>query len=88
MPPSPPAEQESPVESKEELAPVPSEHEKGPPPVQPPPDGGLLAWLQVAGGFCLAFNTWGLLNTFGVYQSYYQDSFMHNESSSTVSWIG
>lgn len=34
----------------------------------PPPDGGLDAWLQVVGGFCLFFNTWGILNAFGVYQ--------------------
>lgn len=31
-----------------------------------PPDGGMKAWLQVIGGYCLFFNTWGLLNTFGV----------------------
>lgn len=29
------------------------------------PNGGLWAWLQVAGGFCIFFNTWGVLNTFG-----------------------
>lgn len=33
-----------------------------------PPDGGIEAWLQVTGGFCLFFNTWGILNTFGVFQ--------------------
>lgn len=32
------------------------------------PNGGLRAWLQVAGAFVLFFNTWGILNTFGVYQ--------------------
>lgn len=30
-----------------------------------PPDGGLMGWLQCAAGFCVFFNTWGLLNTFG-----------------------
>lgn len=25
----------------------------------PPPNGGLKAWMQVAGAFCLYFNTWG-----------------------------
>ena len=29
------------------------------------PDGGLMAWLQCAAGFCIFFNTWGLLNSFG-----------------------
>ncbi len=32
-----------------------------------PPDGGYLAWLQVASGFCTFFNTWGLLNSFGMH---------------------
>ena len=31
----------------------------------PPPDGGFLAWLQCAAGFCVFFNTWGLLASFG-----------------------
>lgn len=35
---------------------------------QPHPDGGIEAWLQVPGGFCLFFNSWGILNAFGVYQ--------------------
>lgn len=38
------------------------------PPGGPPPNGGLKAWLQVLGSWMLFFNTWGILNTFGVYQ--------------------
>ena len=30
-----------------------------------PPDGGLVAWIQCAAGFCIFMNTFGLLNTFG-----------------------
>ena len=30
------------------------------------PDGGFLAWLQCFGAFCVYFNTWGLLNTYGM----------------------
>lgn len=37
-----------------------------PPPSSPPPDGGFKAWLQVAGGFMLFFNSWGILNAFGM----------------------
>lgn len=59
-----------------------------PPPVSPPPDGGLKAWLQVLGGFMLFFNTWGILNTFGVYQTYYESGELFNSSSSDISWIG
>lgn len=36
------------------------------PPSGPPPDGGTTAWLQVLGGYFLFFNTWGLINAFGV----------------------
>ncbi|KAF1949929.1 MFS general substrate transporter [Byssothecium circinans] len=32
----------------------------------PPPNGGLVAWLQIAAGFILFFNTWGLLNAFAI----------------------
>ncbi|KAK9427504.1 major facilitator superfamily domain-containing protein [Lipomyces doorenjongii] len=57
----------------------------GPP---PPPNGGLTAWLQVAGGFMIFFNTWGLINTFAVFQTYYESSALFTESSSNISWIG
>ncbi len=36
---------------------------QGPP--QNAPDGGLMGWIQCAAAFCIFFNTWGLLNTFG-----------------------
>ena len=57
----------------------------GPP---PPPNGGLTAWLHVLGGFCLFFNTWGILNTFGIYQTYYETGTLFTETSSNISWIG
>ena len=38
----------------------------GPPGMSPPPNGGTTAWLQVVGSWMLFFNTWGILNTFGV----------------------
>lgn len=56
--------------------------------IPPPPNGGLVAWLHVLGGFCLFFNSWGILNTFGVYQTYYESGALFQESSSTISWIG
>ncbi|KAK8024537.1 hypothetical protein PG993_012603 [Apiospora rasikravindrae] len=54
----------------------------------PPPDGGTRAWLQVLGSWCLVFNTWGLIVTFGVYQAYYERGTLFNSSSSNISWIG
>ncbi|KAF2969844.1 hypothetical protein GQX73_g3729 [Xylaria multiplex] len=53
-----------------------------------PPTGGLVAWLQVAAAFMLYGNTLGLLNTFGVYQTYYESHSLGDYSSSNISWIG
>ena len=36
----------------------------------------------------LFFNTWGLLNTFGVFQTYYESGTLFKESSSNIAWIG
>lgn len=36
----------------------------------PPPDIGLQAYLQILGGFFLMFNTWGIVLTFGTFQSF------------------
>ncbi|EAS31604.3 uncharacterized protein CIMG_07083 [Coccidioides immitis RS] len=54
----------------------------------PPPNGGLSAWLHVAGSFMLYFNSWGILNAFGVYQTYYESGSLFSRSSSDISWIG
>ncbi len=52
----------------------------------PPPDGGASAWLQVLAGHLMCFITWGLITSFGVFQSYYEDSL--GVEPSAVSWIG
>ncbi|KAF2761059.1 putative monocarboxylate permease [Pseudovirgaria hyperparasitica] len=52
------------------------------------PDGGLRAWLQVLGGFFLFFNSWGIVNTFGVFQTYYETELLSTTSASSISWIG
>ncbi|KAI1085463.1 MFS general substrate transporter [Whalleya microplaca] len=54
----------------------------------PPPNGGFVAWLHVAGGFMLFFNTWGILNSFSVFQTYYESGELFQRSSSDISWIG
>ncbi|KAJ9384855.1 hypothetical protein DTO063F5_4553 [Paecilomyces variotii] len=53
-----------------------------------PPDGGLRAWLVVIGGFLAYFATFGLLNTFGTFQSYYQRNLLPDMSGSVIAWIG
>ncbi|KAK1640120.1 riboflavin transporter MCH5 [Colletotrichum phormii] len=52
----------------------------------PPPDGGLRAWLCVFGTFLVVMNTWGMINSFGAFQSYYITQL--NRSPSDISWIG
>ncbi|KAI8716623.1 MFS domain-containing protein [Fusarium sp. LHS14.1] len=53
-----------------------------------PPNGGSRAWLNVLGSFMLYFNTWGILNTFGAYQTYYESGELFDASSSDISWVG
>uniref|UniRef100_L2FJ47 MFS monocarboxylate n=1 Tax=Colletotrichum fructicola (strain Nara gc5) TaxID=1213859 RepID=L2FJ47_COLFN len=50
------------------------------------PDGGLEAWLQVLGSWVVLAATWGLVNTFGVYQTYYETTLAATPSA--ISWIG
>ncbi|KAG4436606.1 hypothetical protein IFR05_007926 [Cadophora sp. M221] len=52
------------------------------------PEGGLRAWLVVAGAAGVLFCGFGYANAFGVYQEYYSTHQLRNESPSTVSWIG
>ncbi|KAH8719546.1 major facilitator superfamily domain-containing protein [Phaeosphaeriaceae sp. PMI808] len=47
-----------------------------------------IAWLQVVGAFCLNINTWGLLGSFGIYQTYYSLHLLQDSSASKISWIG
>ncbi|KAK7994308.1 hypothetical protein PG991_015896 [Apiospora marii] len=65
-------------------------------PKTPPPDGGRKAWFVVLGATVSAVHTWGLVNSFGVFQTYYErelfapttaDGHPH-VSSSAISWIG
>lgn len=54
----------------------------------PVPDGGLQAWLQVVGSWVCLVATWGLVNTYGVFQTYYENTLLTTSSSSSISWIG
>ncbi|CAN6623026.1 probable transporter Mch2p [Trichomonascus vanleenenianus] len=58
------------------------------PVVDDPPNGGWFAWFQVAAGFLAFFNSWGIVNSFGAYQSYYKLHLLSSEAPSTISWIG
>jgi hypothetical protein len=53
----------------------------------PPPDGGLEAWLVVAGGFCTVFASFGWINCIGVFQDYYMSNQLKAYSPGTIAWI-
>ncbi|KAK8014754.1 major facilitator superfamily transporter [Apiospora arundinis] len=52
----------------------------------PPPDGGKAAWLACLCAHLVVMNTWGFINSFGVFQTYYTT--LLSRSPSEVSWIG
>ncbi|EPE07897.1 major facilitator superfamily transporter [Ophiostoma piceae UAMH 11346] len=51
-----------------------------------PPDGGLVAWCQVAAGILLNAVAWGTGYVFGIYQLYYTQTL--GMDSGAVSWVG
>ncbi|WEW60408.1 hypothetical protein PRK78_005893 [Emydomyces testavorans] len=48
----------------------------------PPPDGGFEAWLQAGLAHLAIFNTWGYINSLGMFQDYYTETLQH------ISWVG
>ncbi|KAL1411461.1 hypothetical protein Q8F55_002417 [Vanrija albida] len=54
----------------------------------PPPDGGVQAWMSVAGCFLAVFVQFGLANSFGVFEAYYEQNQLAGYTPSTISWIG
>ena len=54
--------------------------------VGPPPDGGGRAWTQVLMTHLVVCCTWGIINSFGAFQTYYARTLGH--SLADISWIG
>ncbi|KAH7929027.1 MFS general substrate transporter [Leucogyrophana mollusca] len=53
------------------------------------PEGGLEGWATVLGAsFLVQFCSYGYTVSFGVYQDYYTQVHLTNESASAISWIG
>ncbi|KAB8342854.1 hypothetical protein FH972_022452 [Carpinus fangiana] len=48
----------------------------------------LQSWAYACAGFLTCFNTWGMAMSFGVFQAYYKQKFLVQESNFTLSWIG
>ncbi|KZT64725.1 MFS general substrate transporter [Daedalea quercina L-15889] len=57
-------------------------------PVSAAPDGGVKAWMQVLGAFFLLFNSWGIFNTYGAFQTFYERDLLSSNTASAISWIG
>ncbi|KAI0014482.1 MFS general substrate transporter [Xylariaceae sp. FL0662B] len=53
-----------------------------------PPNGGVEAWAQVVATFCICFCTVGFGNSFGAFQSFFQEDLLHSSSPSDIAWIG
>ncbi|KAI0370958.1 MFS general substrate transporter [Pilatotrama ljubarskyi] len=51
-------------------------------------DGGLAAWLTVFGAFLALFCSFGQMNAFGTFQSWYTTHQLQDMDPSSVAWIG
>ncbi|KAE9387169.1 MFS general substrate transporter [Gymnopus androsaceus JB14] len=52
------------------------------------PEGGFAGWATVLGAFLIQFCGFGYTASFGVFQDFYTQVYITNESSSAISWIG
>ncbi|KAJ7614783.1 MFS general substrate transporter [Roridomyces roridus] len=52
------------------------------------PDGGLKACLVLFGAATGFFATFGYVNSWGVFQAYYQQKLLHHSTPSQIAWIG
>ncbi|KAF5378130.1 hypothetical protein D9615_007571 [Tricholomella constricta] len=55
---------------------------------QGPPDGGLVAWMTIAGGWLIYFCGLGFSNAYGAFQDFYVRKFFTNKTPSEIAWIG
>lgn len=61
----------------------------GPPPAAATPTHlGAAAWLCVLGASCCLYMSFGFLNSFGVFQSYFETIYLRDSTPSAISWIG
>lgn len=51
-------------------------------------EGGLWAWLSVLGSFLVYFASFGVINSFGFFQNYYQHGFLSDYSPAVIAIIG
>src|SRR3954470_21497238 len=51
-------------------------------------EGGANAWLTVAGSFLVYYSSFGVINSFGFFQNYYQHDFLDSTPPPTIAVIG
>ncbi|WPH01831.1 Hypothetical protein R9X50_00468500 [Acrodontium crateriforme] len=52
------------------------------------PQNGRTAWLHAAMAFFVVFNCWGINNCFGLFQAYFETSYLRHSSPGSISCIG
>ncbi|KAG7566842.1 hypothetical protein FFLO_01343 [Filobasidium floriforme] len=52
------------------------------------PDGGLQAWLVVLGGFLMVFSGFGMIGSYGAFNTYYHNHNLSAYPLSVTAWIG
>ncbi|KAI0076125.1 MFS general substrate transporter [Panus rudis PR-1116 ss-1] len=52
------------------------------------PEGGLHGWLAVLGSSLVYFASFGVINSFGAFQTFYLDSYLSNYSATAIAFIG
>ena len=55
--------------------------------VQPFPEGGIRAWSVVAGAFFMMLPSFGLMNSVGAFEHYWQDHQLSSYSTQVIGWI-
>ena len=53
-----------------------------------PSEGGLHAWLTVGGSTLVYFATFGIINSFGFFQAYYERTLLEGTPASTIAFVG
>ena len=51
-------------------------------------EGGRAAWLTVTGSVLVYYSSFGIINSFGFFQEYYQQDFLRSIAPSTIAFIG
>lgn len=58
------------------------------PPGANPVDDGWICWQQVTASFAIWMNTWGIVGSYGAFQTYYEVAMLSHKSPSQIAWIG